>query len=215
MVEGDKHDNTSSSASIREQGNISLQCPKLTETNYTTWALLMETILKAHGLWKTVDAEDAVDEKKSHTSKEMIFQTLPKDVLIQVMVLMSLGGGIGGQRGVMMMNNASYRWWGLSVPIDLSTTLALTTIAIERFRNSRGLNGNSGCDDDGVVIRWWSGMVVIKWWHGGDECYDDDGVIRVMVLMSRWWWYRWQRRGDDDNNDGYDGGDRVARGGEW
>ncbi|GJW58257.1 retrovirus-related pol polyprotein from transposon TNT 1-94 [Tanacetum coccineum] len=105
--------------------------------------------------------------------------------------------------------------WGLSVPIDLSTTLALTTIAIERFRNSRGLNGNSGCDDDGVVIRWWSGMVVIKWWHGGDECYDDDGVIRVMVLMSRWWWYRWQRRGDDDNNDGYDGGDRVARGGEW
>ncbi|GKD31995.1 zinc finger, CCHC-type containing protein [Tanacetum coccineum] len=84
MVEGDKHDNTSSSASVREQGNISLQCPKLTETNYTTWALLMETILKAHGLWKTIDTKDAVDEKKAHTSKAMIFQTLPEDVLMQV-----------------------------------------------------------------------------------------------------------------------------------
>nr|GFB92283.1 zinc finger, CCHC-type [Tanacetum cinerariifolium] len=96
MVEGDKHDNTSSSASVQEQhdntsssasvqeqGNISLQCPKLTETNYTTWALLMETILKAHGLWKTIDTEDTVDEKKAHTSKAMIFQTLPEDVLMQ------------------------------------------------------------------------------------------------------------------------------------
>ncbi|GJS25334.1 zinc finger, CCHC-type containing protein [Tanacetum coccineum] len=84
MVEGDKHDNTSNSASVREQGNVSLQCPKLTETNYTTWALLMETILKAHGLWKTIDTKDAVDEKKAHTSKAMIFQTLPEDVLMQV-----------------------------------------------------------------------------------------------------------------------------------
>nr|GFA55777.1 zinc finger, CCHC-type [Tanacetum cinerariifolium] len=84
MVEGDKHDKTSSSASVQEQGNISLQCPKLTETNYTTWALLMETILKAHGLWKTIDTEDTVDEKKAHTSKAMIFQTLFEDVLMQV-----------------------------------------------------------------------------------------------------------------------------------
>ncbi|GJU45587.1 zinc finger, CCHC-type containing protein [Tanacetum coccineum] len=84
MVESDKHDNTSNSASVREQGNVSLQCPKLTETNYTTWALLMETILKAHGLWKTIDTKDAVDEKKAHTSKAMIFQTLPEDVLMQV-----------------------------------------------------------------------------------------------------------------------------------
>ncbi|GJT27400.1 zinc finger, CCHC-type containing protein [Tanacetum coccineum] len=84
MVEGDNHDNTSNSASVREQENVSLQCPNLTETNYTTWALLMETILKAHGLWKTIDTKDTVDEKKSHTSKAMIFQTLPEDVLMQV-----------------------------------------------------------------------------------------------------------------------------------
>ncbi|GJS53023.1 zinc finger, CCHC-type containing protein [Tanacetum coccineum] len=86
MVEGDKHDNTSSSASVREQGNVSLQCPKLTETNYTTWALLMETILKAYGIWETIVAKEgeATNEKKENTSKAMIFQTLPQDVLMQV-----------------------------------------------------------------------------------------------------------------------------------
>ncbi|GJW60836.1 DNA helicase [Tanacetum coccineum] len=86
MVEGDKHDNTSSSASVREQGNVSLQCPKLTEINYTTWALLMETILKAYGIWETIVAKEgeATNEKKENTSKAMIFQTLPQDVLMQV-----------------------------------------------------------------------------------------------------------------------------------
>ncbi|KAJ9542295.1 hypothetical protein OSB04_028801 [Centaurea solstitialis] len=79
-----KHDNTSCSTSVREQGNVLLQCPKLNETNYSTWALLMETILKAHGLWETIDVKDAVDEKKAYTSKAMIFQTLPEDVLMHV-----------------------------------------------------------------------------------------------------------------------------------
>ncbi|KAJ9538324.1 hypothetical protein OSB04_031057 [Centaurea solstitialis] len=82
--EGNKRDNASSITSVREQGNVLLQCPKLTETNYTTWALLMETILKAYGLWETIDVKDAVDEKKAYTSKAMIFQTLPEDVLMQV-----------------------------------------------------------------------------------------------------------------------------------
>nr|GEV98364.1 zinc finger, CCHC-type [Tanacetum cinerariifolium] len=86
MVEGDKHDNVSSSALVREQGNVSLQCPKLTETNYTTWALLMETILKAYGIWETIVAKvgEAINEKKENTSMAMIFQTLPQDVLMQV-----------------------------------------------------------------------------------------------------------------------------------
>ncbi|KAJ9551975.1 hypothetical protein OSB04_016020 [Centaurea solstitialis] len=82
--DGNKQDNASSSTSVREQGNVLLQCPRLTETNYTMWALLMETILKAHGLWETIDVKDAVDEKKAYTSKAMIFQTLPEDVLMQV-----------------------------------------------------------------------------------------------------------------------------------
>nr|GEV95915.1 zinc finger, CCHC-type [Tanacetum cinerariifolium] len=95
MVESDKHDKTSSSASVREQGNILLQCPKLTETNYTTWVLMMETILKAYGLWKVIDETDGkketggkqetvIDEKAENTAKGIIFQTLPQDMLMQV-----------------------------------------------------------------------------------------------------------------------------------
>nr|GEY61555.1 zinc finger, CCHC-type [Tanacetum cinerariifolium] len=86
MAKDDKHDDTSSSTTVREQGNVSLQCLKLTETNYTTWALIMETILKAYGIWETTVAKDGEtkNEKKDNTSKAIIFQTLPQDMLMQV-----------------------------------------------------------------------------------------------------------------------------------
>nr|GEW34230.1 zinc finger, CCHC-type [Tanacetum cinerariifolium] len=71
---------------VREQGNVSLQCPKLTETNYTTWALIMETILKAYGIWEMIVTKEgeATNEKKDNTSKAIIIQTLPQDMLMQV-----------------------------------------------------------------------------------------------------------------------------------
>ena len=83
--EDKKHDNASSST-VREQGNVPLQCPRLNETNYTSWALLMETILKAYGLWGTVNAEQEAeaDKRRINTAKGMILQTLPLDVLDQV-----------------------------------------------------------------------------------------------------------------------------------
>ncbi|GJW20452.1 hypothetical protein Tco_0031074 [Tanacetum coccineum] len=86
MAKDDKQDDTSNNTSVRELGNVSLQCPKLTEANYTTWALMMETILKAYGIWETIVAKKGVEtnEKKENTSKAIIFQTLPQDVLMQV-----------------------------------------------------------------------------------------------------------------------------------
>nr|GEV72465.1 E3 ubiquitin-protein ligase RGLG2-like [Tanacetum cinerariifolium] len=56
---------------------------------------MMETILKAYGLWKVIDEtngkeetsgkqETAIDEKAENTAKGMIFQTLPQDMLMQV-----------------------------------------------------------------------------------------------------------------------------------
>lgn len=68
---------------VHEQGNISLQCPKLTETNYTSWAIMVEIVLRAQGLWKTITGEDE-DEKKNYTTKAIIYHTLPEDVLLQV-----------------------------------------------------------------------------------------------------------------------------------
>ena len=72
-----------SSTPTRDQ-NIALQCPKLTETNYTTWAIMMETILKAYGLWETLEDTEKVDERKMYTAKALILTTLPEDILMQV-----------------------------------------------------------------------------------------------------------------------------------
>nr|GEV12212.1 zinc finger, CCHC-type [Tanacetum cinerariifolium] len=46
----------------------------------------METILKAYGIWETIVAKEGVttNEKKENTSKAIIFQTMPQDVLMQV-----------------------------------------------------------------------------------------------------------------------------------
>ncbi|PWA46178.1 zinc finger, CCHC-type [Artemisia annua] len=47
----------------------------------------METILKAYGLWETINPKEgssATYEKKMHTTKSMIFQTLLQDILMQV-----------------------------------------------------------------------------------------------------------------------------------
>ncbi|GJW71744.1 hypothetical protein Tco_0128661 [Tanacetum coccineum] len=71
------------STPTREQ-NIALQCPKLNESNYTTWAIMMETILKAYGLWETLEATEVTDGKKINTTKAMILTTLPEDILMQV-----------------------------------------------------------------------------------------------------------------------------------
>lgn len=62
----------------KEGSSIALKCVQLTDSNYTTWAVLMETILKAYGLWETINPKEgssATDEKKMHTTKAMIFHT--------------------------------------------------------------------------------------------------------------------------------------------
>nr|GEV91877.1 zinc finger, CCHC-type [Tanacetum cinerariifolium] len=110
MVEGDKRDDTSSSAALREQGNVLLQCLKLTETNYTTWALIMETILKAYGIWETILAKEGetTNEKKDNTSMEIIFQTLPQDMLMQVAQYTTAKKGGRGHGRNFTKNKSSY-----------------------------------------------------------------------------------------------------------
>ncbi|XP_021971772.1 uncharacterized protein LOC110866937 [Helianthus annuus] len=68
------------------QTNVALQCPKLTDTNYTLWAILVETILRANGLWEAIDPVigATVEDKKNYTTKAIIFQSLPEDVLLLV-----------------------------------------------------------------------------------------------------------------------------------
>ncbi|KAD7116806.1 hypothetical protein E3N88_04074 [Mikania micrantha] len=71
---------------VREPGNVSLLCPKLTTTNYTAWSIMMETVLAAHGLQDAIDpvTGGGVDARRKNMAKALIFQSIPEDVLLQV-----------------------------------------------------------------------------------------------------------------------------------
>ncbi|KAK9078427.1 hypothetical protein SSX86_002484 [Deinandra increscens subsp. villosa] len=65
---------------------FSFQCPVLTIENYTTWAIKMEAVLDAQGLWEAVEPETgaAIEEKKSKQARAYIFQAIPEAILLQV-----------------------------------------------------------------------------------------------------------------------------------
>ena len=102
---------------------MSLPVPPLMPVNYTSWAIKVEAIHDAQGLWGVVVPEDgaAIDAKKSKTARALLLGALPEDVLMQVRrsrrqrmcgtVSMSASGGrrrgqgglwrvFGGRRGV-------------------------------------------------------------------------------------------------------------------
>lgn len=70
----------------KESGGVPFQCPVLTSSNYTTWAIRMEAVLDAQGLWESIEPPTgvAVDEKKNKSARAFIFQALPEDILLQV-----------------------------------------------------------------------------------------------------------------------------------
>ncbi|KAD4585349.1 hypothetical protein E3N88_22952 [Mikania micrantha] len=74
------------SGTVKETSNLTLQCPSLTSTNYTTWAIKMEAVMDAQGLWDAVEPPlgSTVDEKKSKLARAFIFQAIPEDILLQV-----------------------------------------------------------------------------------------------------------------------------------
>src|SRR4051812_2788277 len=67
-------------------GSFSLQVPPLTPANYTSWAIKVQAILDAQGLWCAVaPAEGAeVDAGKSKTMRAILIGALSEDVLMQV-----------------------------------------------------------------------------------------------------------------------------------
>ena len=70
---------------VREFGGAP-NWPMLTKTNYTAWAIKVEAILDAQGLWEAVaPAADAeVDARKNKTARAQLLQALPEDILMQV-----------------------------------------------------------------------------------------------------------------------------------
>ena len=60
--------------------------PVLSPTNYTSWAIKVQAILDAQGLWEAVSPAEGVtvDERKSKTARAQLLQALPEDILMQV-----------------------------------------------------------------------------------------------------------------------------------
>jgi hypothetical protein len=58
----------------------------LSPASYTAWAIKVESILDAQGLWEAVSPPDdgEVNAVKSKTARAQLFQALPDDILMQV-----------------------------------------------------------------------------------------------------------------------------------
>ena len=65
---------------------VSFSCPMLTPANYTVWAIKVEAILDAQGVWEAVSPEEGttVDEKKNKTARAQLLGALSEDILMQV-----------------------------------------------------------------------------------------------------------------------------------
>jgi len=68
---------------IKQGGASSINCPMLTNTNYTVWAIRMKTLLKVHKAWKVV--EQGTDEtEKNDIAVSLLFQSIPEALILQV-----------------------------------------------------------------------------------------------------------------------------------
>ncbi|KAJ9556765.1 hypothetical protein OSB04_011379 [Centaurea solstitialis] len=81
----------------RDTGSVPFQCPMLTPSNYTTWAIKMEAIMDAQGVREALEpaAGVAVDEKKNKTARAFIFQALLDDILLQITKKKEGSGSLG------------------------------------------------------------------------------------------------------------------------
>ncbi|KAD3337121.1 hypothetical protein E3N88_32641 [Mikania micrantha] len=71
---------------IRDGGSTTYQCPLLSATNYTSWAIKTESFMDAQGIWDAIEppTEAEVDVKTRKKARAFIFQALPEEILLQV-----------------------------------------------------------------------------------------------------------------------------------
>ncbi|GKA38341.1 zinc finger, CCHC-type containing protein [Tanacetum coccineum] len=72
---------------IKEIGSTThFQCPMLKGANYTTWAIRMQVILEANGLWEMIEPNltTEVNTKKYKTAIAYIYQSLPEEQLLLI-----------------------------------------------------------------------------------------------------------------------------------
>ncbi|GKA27392.1 zinc finger, CCHC-type containing protein [Tanacetum coccineum] len=62
------------------------ECPMLKPTNYSLWAIRMQIILEANGLWEMIEPSETTqsDNKKDKTAITFLYQSLPEEQLLQI-----------------------------------------------------------------------------------------------------------------------------------
>lgn len=89
MVNTDKPDgagnNNNQIVTIKE-ATIPLQCPSLTSTNYSIWAIKLKAIFNVHGLWEVIEPQEGgvVDPKKNNQAIAYLYQAMPEEMIMQV-----------------------------------------------------------------------------------------------------------------------------------
>jgi hypothetical protein len=66
--------------------SVSMSYPVLSPASYMAWAIKVESILDAQGLWEAVSPPDdgEVNAVKNKTARAQLLQALPDDILMQV-----------------------------------------------------------------------------------------------------------------------------------
>ncbi|KAJ9565490.1 LOW QUALITY PROTEIN: hypothetical protein OSB04_001456 [Centaurea solstitialis] len=80
-------DNTGQGDSSKILGSTThFSCPILNSTNYTTWAIRMQVILEANGLWDMIEPQPTTqaDAKKDKTTIAYLYQALPEEQLLLI-----------------------------------------------------------------------------------------------------------------------------------
>ena len=66
-----------------KEGGTSIQCPMLSTSNYTVWAVRMRMALKVHKAWEVVETE-TLDTEKNNLAMALLFQSIPESLVLQV-----------------------------------------------------------------------------------------------------------------------------------
>ncbi|KAG7587705.1 GAG-pre-integrase domain [Arabidopsis suecica] len=67
----------------KEGVSSSIQCPMLTNSNYTVWTMRMKAALRVHKAWETIDPGSA-DLEKNDMARALLFQSIPESMILQV-----------------------------------------------------------------------------------------------------------------------------------
>nr|GEV55676.1 ribonuclease H-like domain, reverse transcriptase, RNA-dependent DNA polymerase [Tanacetum cinerariifolium] len=81
-----KESGDTSKKEVSTSSTPQFQCPMLKPSNYSLWAIRMQIILEANGLWEMIEPLETTqaDNKKHKTAIAFLYQALPEDQLLQI-----------------------------------------------------------------------------------------------------------------------------------